>query len=231
MVRSFKTVCLEKREKRKKHAIRPVAILIYLIVTGASSLSSSALANSDIEFNADILDLKDKQNIDLSDFSRAGYIMPGRYEFVVRINNNELPDIYNINYVVPADDPKGSEPCLPPELVRQLGLKPEWLDKIRFNDNQTCLDTSSIPGMTINASLGSGNLLLTIPQAYLEYSAPNWDPPSRWDDGISGILFDYNVNANVTDPAKGKQRQQVTGLGTLGANLGAWRFRADWQAS
>ena len=55
--------------------------------------------------------------------------MPGRYEFVVRINNNELPDIYNINYVVPADDPKGSEPCLPPELVRQLGLKPEWLDK------------------------------------------------------------------------------------------------------
>ncbi len=231
MVRSFKTVCLEKREKRKKHAIRPVAILIYLIVTGASSLSNSALANSDIEFNADILDLKDKQNIDLSDFSRAGYIMPGRYEFVVRINNNELPDIYNINYVVPADDPKGSEPCLPPELVRQLGLKPEWLDKIRFNDNQTCLDTSSIPGMTINASLGSGNLLLTIPQAYLEYSAPNWDPPSRWDDGISGILFDYNVNANVTDPAKGKQRQQVTGLGTLGANLGAWRFRADWQAS
>ncbi|HEK3033232.1 TPA: hypothetical protein SMV17_002313, partial [Proteus mirabilis] len=61
MVRSFKTVCLEKREKRKKHAIRPVAILIYLIVTGASSLSNSALANSDIEFNADILDLKDKQ--------------------------------------------------------------------------------------------------------------------------------------------------------------------------
>lgn len=198
MVRSFKTVCLEAR-KEKKHAIRPVAILIYLIVTGASSLSNSALANSDIEFNADILDLKDKQ-ISIYLISLELAILCRRYEFVVRINNNELPDIYNINYVVPADDPKGSEP-LPPELVRQLGLKPEWLDKIRFNDNQTCLDTSSIPGMT-NASLGSGNLLLTIPQAYLEYSAPNWDPPSRWDDGISGILFDYNVNANVTDLLK-----------------------------
>uniref|UniRef100_UPI0013CF93CC FimD/PapC N-terminal domain-containing protein n=1 Tax=Escherichia coli TaxID=562 RepID=UPI0013CF93CC len=78
------------------------AVLIYLILTGASSISSSALANSDIEFDADILDLKDKQNIDLSDFSRAGYIMPGRYEFVVRVNNNELPELYNISYVVPA---------------------------------------------------------------------------------------------------------------------------------
>ena len=62
--------------------------------------------------------------------------------------------------------------------------------------------------MTINASLGSGNLLLTIPQKLFGLFGANWDPPSRWDDGISGILFDYNVNANVTDPAKGKQRQQ-----------------------
>lgn len=231
MVRTFKTVGLGTEKKKKQHTIRPVAVLIYLILTGASSISSSALANSDIEFNADILDLKDKQNIDLSDFSRAGYIMPGRYEFVVRVNNNELPELYNISYVVPANDPKGSEACLPPELIHQIGLKPEWAEKVKYQDNGSCLDISSIPGMTVNASLGNGNLILTIPQAYLEYSAPNWDPPSRWDHGISGVLFDYNVNANVTDPAKGKQRQQVTGLGTVGANLGVWRFRADWQAS
>ncbi len=69
-------------------------------------------------------------------------------------------------------------------------------DKIRFNDNQTCLDTLIyVPGMTINASLGSGNLLLTIPQkALFGYSRRKLDPPSRWDDGISGILFDYNVS-------------------------------------
>ncbi len=73
MARSFKTVCLGTEKKTKQHTIRPVAVLIYLILTGASSISNSALANSDIEFNADILDLKDKQNIDLSDFSRAGY--------------------------------------------------------------------------------------------------------------------------------------------------------------
>lgn len=228
MAKSFKTVCLGTEKKKKQYAIRPVAALIYLIISG---ISSSALANSDIEFNADILDLKDKQNIDLSDFSRAGYIMPGKYEFIVRVNNNELADIYNIEYIVPENDPKASEPCLPPELVHQLGLKPEWAEKVKFNDDGTCLDISSLPGMTVSASLGSGNLLLTIPQAYLEYSAPNWDPPSRWDNGISGLIFDYNVNANVTNPANGKQQQQLTGMGTMGANLGVWRFRADWQGS
>ena len=65
MARSFKTVGLGTGKKKKQHTIRPVAVLIYLILTGASSISSSALANSVIEFNADILDLKDKQNIDL----------------------------------------------------------------------------------------------------------------------------------------------------------------------
>ena len=91
------------------------------MLRGIQFFPGSALANSDIEFNADILDLKDKQNIDLSDFSRAGYIMPGgATEIVVRINNNELPDIDNMKYVVTLQMiPKGSEP-LPPELVRQL---------------------------------------------------------------------------------------------------------------
>ncbi|MDM3592025.1 fimbria/pilus outer membrane usher protein [Proteus mirabilis] len=44
-------------------------------------------------------------------------------------------------------------------------------------------------------------------------------------------MFDYNVNANVRAPSDGKQKQQVTANGTTGANLGVWRFRADWQAS
>ncbi|MRE70743.1 fimbria/pilus outer membrane usher protein, partial [Escherichia coli] len=64
-----------------------------------------------------------------------------------------------------------------------------------------------------------------------EYSSPNWESPSFWDEGIAGLLFDYNVNANVRAPSDGKQKQQITANGTAGANLGVWRFRADWQAS
>lgn len=91
MAKSFKTASRKAEKKSNQHTIRPVAALIYLIIAGMASASNMVFAASDIEFNSDILDLKDKQNIDLSDFSRAGYIMPGKYEFIVKVNNNELP--------------------------------------------------------------------------------------------------------------------------------------------
>lgn len=231
MAKLFKSTDIQVENKNKQYSIRPVAAFIYLTIIGMAGIYNMAFAASDIEFNSDILDLKDKQNIDLSDFSRSGYIMPGKYEFVVRINNNELSEMYNINYIVPKDDPKESVPCISSELVEQFALKPEWLKKIEWNDNGACLNEASLPGMTTSTNLGSGSFLITIPQAYVEYSTPDWDPPSRWDEGIAGLIFDYNVNANVHSPSGGKQRQQVTGNGTAGANLGVWRFRADWQAN
>lgn len=230
MAKLFKTICKPVENKNKQYAIRPIAALIYLTILGMASAANTVLAADNIEFNSDILDAKDKQNIDLSDYSRAGYITPGQYEFVIRINNKELSDLYNVNYVVPADDPKGSIPCISSSLVEQFGLKPEWKQKLTWGDNGACLNTASLPGMTISANLASGALIVTIPQAYVEYSTDDWDPPSRWDEGISGLIFDYNLNADVSKPSGGKQRQQITGIGTAGANLGVWRFRADWQA-
>ncbi|TFQ19673.1 PapC/FimD family outer membrane usher protein, partial [Escherichia coli] len=208
---------------------RRLTVLISLILTGIPQAAYPD--NQDVEFNTDILDVNDKQNIDLSDFSRAGYIMPGTYDFFIRVNNSELPDSYPVSYIVPPDDPKGSAACLSPELIAQAGLKPEWAERLRWWNNGKCLDTASLPGMSVSPKLADSELILTLPQAYLEYTAANWDPPSRWDEGISGVLFDYNVNAGINDPAHGKQTQQVTGNGTAGANLGVWRVRADWQAN
>ena len=30
----------------------------------------------------------------------------------------------------------------------------------------------------------------------MEYTDENWDPPSRWDEGVAGLLLDYNLNAS-----------------------------------
>lgn len=38
--------------------------------------------------------------------------------------------------------------------------------------------------MEVENDLSQSALLLTVPQAYLEYTSSDWDPPSRWDDGI-----------------------------------------------
>ncbi len=56
----------------------------------------------------------------------------------------------------------------------------------------------SLPGTDVKADMAESAVYINIPQAYLEYSAENWDPPSRWEEGIPGVLLDYNMNAQVS---------------------------------
>jgi outer membrane usher protein FimD/PapC len=188
-----------------------------------------AQAGDEIQFNTDILDLKDRANIDLSQFSQGGFIMPGTYPMVVRINEQDLPE-QPVVFRAPDNDPKGSLVCLSPELVGQLGLKPDMADGVTWWHDGQCLELSSLKGMEARGNLSNGVLYLSIPQAYLEYTSDNWDPPSRWDDGIPGLLLDYNFNAQTRrQESQGDKGYSLSGNGTAGANLGAWRLRADWQ--
>ncbi|MGQ8776652.1 outer membrane usher protein [Serratia sp. NA_112.1] len=193
--------------------------------------STCLYAAEDIQFNMDILDVNDRKNIDLSQFSRSGYIMPGTYNLTVHINKNELPE-ENINFYAPEDDPKGSVACLSPELVGQLGLKPDAMKTLTWWRQDSCLNIDSLKGMEVRTDLATSALYLSVPQAYLEYSSPDWDPPSRWDEGIPGLLFDYNVNAQTQYQQRDSSREySISGNGTAGANMGAWRLRADWQGN
>jgi outer membrane usher protein FimD/PapC len=206
--------------------LRPLAVWVGLMLAPAGHL---ALAADSIEFNTDVLDVKDRSAIDLSEFSRAGYIMPGQYSLVLRVNKQELPE-QPITFLAPPDDAKGSVACLTPAMVEQLGLKAAVQRNLAWWHQGQCLALDSLKGMQAQADLGTGSLYLNLPQAYLEYTDENWDPPSRWDQGIAGVLFDYNVNAQTTRQSQGHDNQSLSGNGTTGANLGAWRLRADWQA-
>lgn len=184
---------------------------------------------SEFSFNTDVLDVKERDNIDLERFSRSGYIMPGDYVMSVHINKQELLEQL-VTFVVPENDPKGSEPCVTPELAAQFGLKPAMKDKLIWWHQGQCLVVSSLEGMTARGDLGAAKLYLGIPQAYLEYTSSNWDPPSRWDNGIPGLLLDYNVNAqSQRQLQQGTQNYSLSGNGVVGGNIGAWRLRADWQ--
>ncbi|VFS14981.1 fimbrial biogenesis outer membrane usher protein [Enterobacter cancerogenus] len=205
---------------------RPARLTLFVVINiMALPLPGNA---GDIEFNTDILDIKDKANIDLSRFSQAGYIMPGHYTMVMRINKDELPD-QSIDWVEPENNPRGSEPCLTPELVRNIGFRPDAQQKLTWTHQGRCLNLTSLPGLEARGDLGTSTLYLSIPQAYLEYRAPNWDPPSLWDDGLGGVLFDYYASAQTRHDNRNGDSNTLNGNGTVGANLGAWRLRADWQ--
>lgn len=204
----------------------PLSLAIFLTLPVAGVHSTWA---QEFEFNLDNLDVSDRENIDLTQFARAGFIMPGQYDLVVHVNKSELPEM-PINFLAPNNDPKDSVACLTPEIMMQLGLKPNSLANVSYWHSGECADLASLPGTLVRGDLASSALYISVPQAYLEYNAPDWDPPSRWDDGVPGMLFDYNVNLNFTDAKRGDDSTSGSGNGVAGANIGPWRVRANWQA-
>ncbi len=199
-------------------------------IAALSCLASWASAAQQFQFNTDVLDVKDRQHLDLGVFASANFIMPGEYTLMVRLNQQALSE-FPVTYVARDGDPKDSVACLSPSLVEQLGLKEQRLSELAWWHAGACLDLASVPGMQAHGDLGASTLNLSIPQDALEYTASNWDPPSRWDHGIDGVLFDYNLNLQSSRRKREQGRSDnLSGNGTAGANLGAWRLRGDWQA-
>ncbi len=67
-----------------------IRLSVLKVLIGLSLIGNTQAA--DLEFNTDILDVNDKANIDLSQFSRPGYLMPGEYSFTVYANKQTLPE-------------------------------------------------------------------------------------------------------------------------------------------
>lgn len=187
-----------------------------------------------VEFNTDVLDSNDKKNIDFTRFSQEGYILPGKYHLNVTLNGKnvsageETVNFYETNNENEDELPKA---CLNQQIVNKFGLTESSFNKIKWIRDNQCADFSELSGVIINADLSEGKLNINMPQAWLEYSDLSWLPPSRWEDGINGILLDYNVNGNITKPNDGNDSQSLSYNGTTGLNLNAWRIRADYQGS
>ena len=183
---------------------------------------------SEVQFNTDVLDSKDRDNIDLTQFARKGFILPGTYSLAVNLNSVGMPE-RSIDFFAPENDPKSSEVCMTPELIDQLGLKKDAVQALTWSREGQCLVLDSLPGLGVRPDLGTSTLYLSVPQAWLQYSNPNWDPPSRWEDGLTGVMFDYNLFGQTQSQVSGDDTNSLSGNGIVGANIGAWRLRADWQ--
>ncbi|MCG0457707.1 outer membrane usher protein [Enterobacter cloacae complex sp. ECC445] len=187
-------------------------------------------AADDIQFNTDVLDIKDRENIDLSHFSKRGYLMPGVYTFNIKINQNELEE-QPISVYPDENDGKDSKVCFTPNVVKKLGFKEDSAKAFTLWHNNECVDITTLKGVEVSPDLSAAVLTISVPQAYVEYTDDNWVPSSMWDEGIPGLLADYNFNAQARQNQHGGDENSVSGNGTFGANLGAWRARADWQTN
>lgn len=204
----------------------------YLILLSSISSCSTYIYADDLQFNTDLLDLTDKKNIELGLFSKPGFIMPGSYLFKVNLNNQYLTE-KKIEFKKSNNDENLTEACLTRDIVHKFALTKEIQKKLQWDHETDCLIIESIEGLTVKSDLPKAIASIDIPQAYLEYRSDNWDPYTLWDEGINGAILDYNIAGNsIISHQSGEGNSTFIGAnGTAGANIGAWRFRADWQAN
>lgn len=218
---------MNNNRKAAASRVMRLSALVFCIFAG---LRAPVMAAEEIQFNTDVLDIKDKENIDLSHFSKRGYIMPGDYTFKIKINQNELEEL-PISVYTTGDVSKDSKVCFTPDVVKKLGFKEDATKAFTLWHNNQCVDITALKGVEVNPDLSAGVLTISVPQAYVEYTDDNWVPSSMWDEGVPGVLADYNLNAQTHHNQHDSDENTISGNGTFGANLGAWRARADWQSN
>lgn len=181
-----------------------------------------------VEFNTDMIDAEDKNNIDLSQFEKKGYIPVGQYIAKVEINKRKLPDVWSFEWIK-ANNESGSQICLSKDDLKTFGFADEFIQQLNMINKQGCVDLSGKPELVVRLDRAEMVVSITAPQAWMKYQAQNWTPPEFWDNGVAGFIFDYNLYASQYDPDSGEKSQDLSSYGTLGFNLGAWRLRSDYQ--
>lgn len=203
-----------------------------------------------VEFDTSILNLKDHSNIDLSAFSQDNYVAPGDYLLDVYLDGNLVAKQHLIRYQmepadrasatlekVPVSDTgasgeKKTYACISPQLAALFALKKTNLQQLEQNSQQPEQCVNFVTAQTsVTYTAQQQRLDITVPQAWLEYQDPYWIPPSRWDNGVPGMLFDYNLMYNNFKAQNSGSSEDISLIGTLGFNAGAWRLRSDYQYS
>ncbi len=154
------------------HSLFRLRILPWCIALAMSGSYSSVWAEDDIQFDSRFLELKGDTKIDLKRFSSQGYVEPGKYNLQVQLNKQPLAEEYDIYWYAGEDDVSKSYACLTPELVAQFGLKEDVAKNLQWSHDGKCLKPGQLEGMEIKADLSQSALVISLPQAYLEYTGP-----------------------------------------------------------
>ncbi|ECG1391901.1 TPA_asm: fimbria/pilus outer membrane usher protein [Salmonella enterica subsp. houtenae serovar 45:g,z51:-] len=180
-----------------------------------------------IEFNTHLLDTENRNNVDLSAYSREGYVAPGEYIVDIILNGQVIKDQQVVKFNHDLSE-NSSYACLTQPIIDLLALKDSVKSSLLFYPGTQCFRLA-IPDSSVVYEPENQTLSVTVPQADLQYQDEDWSPPAQWDNGVNGFIFDYNMLASRYMPDKGNASDNYSLYGTSGLNFGAWRIRSDYQ--
>lgn len=150
---------------------------------------------------------------------------PGRYPVQVLVNLSPA-GVHELVFEPPAGDGH-LQPCLPPGLMAELGLRLDAISDPTTLEN-ACLDLPRlVPGARVDFDASLLQLAISIPQIALQRDMAGQVDPARWEDGIPAAFVSYQAATQQSQSrGRGSQNSQDLFLNS-GINLAGWRLRSN----
>ncbi|MGJ3350144.1 fimbria/pilus outer membrane usher protein [Morganella sp. Je.2.23] len=192
------------------------------------SADEAGTDNEKVEYNAGFIQ---GLNVDVSDYSYGNPVPEGTYTTDVIINGNNrgkrsIP-FKNIK------NNKQAEACFTLEQIKELGIIPD--NEIGADNNSGGSETGICNPLSFFVSYAkvyynTADLMLnvTVPQASLAQGYSDYIDPARWDEGVTALFVDYNLNSYLSSNKNGNNKNTYynTNINWIaGFNYGGWRFR------
>ncbi|HGY3148502.1 TPA: fimbria/pilus outer membrane usher protein [Morganella morganii] len=173
-------------------------------------------------------------NVDVADYSYGNPVPEGTYtvDLILNDNNRGKRSIIFKNIT----NNKRAEACFTPEQIASLGIIPDNKQgDVPDNSKEDMADDGTCHPISFYVSYAKSyyntadlTLNITVPQASLSQQYSDYIDPSRWDEGVTALFVDYNLNSYLSNNKTGDSKSTYynTNINWMaGFNYGGWRFR------
>jgi outer membrane usher protein len=199
----------------------------HAIAQEAESSTQTDESPAEIEFNSAFLPRTGAgKPVDVSHFARGNPVYPGKYTVSLNVNDNPVGKVELMFSAT--KDPLQAKPCFDRTLLQQMGV-----DFSKLTPNQIVeIDLPSackalrelIPEASANFDSSDQQMVVTIPQVFMQRTSRGYVDPSLWDQGVNAGLLNYNFNGYHSSYGGDASTDLYLGL-NAGINIGRWRFR------
>lgn len=215
----------------KAHILRTIGLPVFYTISISICFAESNATAPLLGFNSSSLFGRADQNIDLSHFSVANFVAPGKYLVNLSINGQSI-GLRDIEFEQLASN-DSAVLCVNEPLLLDIDLEKKILTSLPKKKCITIKDISSDAYYTFDSS--ELTLDISIPLALKVNRPRGYIAPERFNAGVTAAFLRYDYNAyhnnrrnlnnseSKSDRFKGFRSQYLSLDG--GMNLGVWSFR------